>query len=72
MAFALKIPINSVYGMTSARFDNKFKDPRNIDNIVAKRGSLFMIDLKHFVQEQGFVVAHIKTDSIKIDATPRS
>ena len=71
MAFALKIPINSVYGMTSARFDNKFKDPRNIDNIVAKRGSLFMIDLKHFVQEQGFVVAHIKTDSIKIpDATP--
>jgi len=30
-----------------------------------------MIDLKHAVQEQGFTVAHIKTDSIKIpDATP--
>jgi hypothetical protein len=30
-----------------------------------------MLDLKHAVQEQGFVVAHIKTDSIKIpDATP--
>lgn len=29
-----------------------------------------MIDLKHYVQEQGFTVAHIKTDSIKIpDAT---
>lgn len=30
-----------------------------------------MIDLKHAVQEQGFTVAHIKTDSIKIpEATP--
>ena len=50
---------------------NAFKDPRNVDNIVAKRGALFMVDLKHFVQEQGFDVAHIKTDSIKIPrATP--
>lgn len=68
---ALKTVINSVYGLTSAKFDNAFRDPRNIDNIVAKRGALFMIDLKHAVQEKGFVVAHIKTDSIKIpDATP--
>lgn len=68
---ALKTVINSVYGLTAARFDNSFKDPRNIDNIVAKRGALFMIDLKHFVQSHGFTVAHIKTDSIKIpDATP--
>lgn len=68
---ALKIVINSVYGLTSAKFDNAFRDPRNKDNIVAKRGALFMIDLKHAVQEQGFVVAHIKTDSIKIpNATP--
>ena len=30
-----------------------------------------MIDLKHAVQDRGFTVAHIKTDSIKIpDATP--
>lgn len=71
LSYALKIVINIVYGLTSARFDNSFKDPRNIDNIVAKRGALFMIDLKHAVQEQGFTVAHIKTDSIKIpDATP--
>jgi len=71
LAYALKIVINIVYGLTSAKFDNDFKDPRNIDNIVAKRGALFMIDLKHFVQEQGFTVAHIKTDSIKIpNATP--
>ena len=68
---ALKIPINSVYGLTSAKFKNPFKDPRNIDNIVAKRGALFMVNLKHEVQARGFTVAHIKTDSIKIpNATP--
>ena len=49
LSYALKIPINAVYGMTSAKFENKFKDPRNIDNIVAKRGALFMIDLKYAV-----------------------
>jgi len=63
---ALKIAINSVYGLTSAKFDNPFHDPRNKDNIVAKRGALFMINLKHEVQAKGFTVAHIKTDSIKI------
>lgn len=68
---ALKIAINSVYGLTSASFSNPFRDPRNIDNIVAKRGALFMTDLKFAVQEKGFTVAHIKTDSIKIpNATP--
>ena len=66
LAYALKIAINSVYGLTSAKFDNPCRDPRNIDNIVAKRGALFMVDLKHAVQEKGFIVAHIKTDSIKI------
>lgn len=71
LAQALKIAINSVYGLTSAGFDNPFRDKRNIDNIVAKRGALFMVNLKHAVQDRGFTVAHIKTDSIKIpDATP--
>ena len=63
---ALKIVINSVYGMTSAKFDNKFKHPDNIDNIVAKRGALFMVDLKFAIEEQGYQVCHIKTDSVKI------
>ena len=68
---ALKIAINSVYGLTAANFDNPFHDPRNVDNIVAKRGALFMINLKHMVQKLGYKVAHVKTDSIKIpDATP--
>ena len=71
LAQALKIAINSVYGLTSANFENPFRDARNKDNIVAKRGALFMINLKHEVQKRGYTVAHIKTDSIKIpDATP--
>lgn len=71
LSYALKIVINIVYGLTSAKFDNAFRDPRNIDNIVAKRGALFMIELKHAVQEQGFQVVHIKTDSIKIPNATR-
>ena len=66
LSYALKIVINIVYGLTSARFDNPFRDIRNRDNIVAKRGALFMVDLKEAVQDRGFTVAHIKTDSIKI------
>ena len=66
LADALKLVINSVYGFTTATFDNPFKDPRNIDNIVAKRGALFMVDLKEEVEKRGYTVAHIKTDSIKI------
>ena len=71
LANALKIAINSVYGLTAANFPNAFRDPRNKDNIVAKRGALFMVDLQEAVEACGFTVAHIKTDSIKIpNATP--
>lgn len=71
LANALKIAINSVYGLTSAKFENPFRDPRNEDNIVAKRGALFMIALKHRLIDMGYTVAHIKTDSIKLpNATP--
>lgn len=71
LAQALKIVINSIYGLTAANFDNPFRDVRNKDNIVAKRGALFMINLKYEVQKRGFTVAHVKTDSIKIpNATP--
>ena len=66
LSYALKIVINIVYGLTSASFTNAFRDPRNIDNIVAKRGALFMIELKNFVEEMGYEWVHIKTDSIKI------
>ncbi len=66
LANALKTAINSVYGLTDAGFENPFRDIRNKDNIVAKRGALFMVNLKNEVQKRGFTVAHIKTDSIKI------
>lgn len=66
LAYALKIIINIVYGLTSAKFKNKFYDPRNIDNIVAKRGALFMIDLKNALIKEGYPPIHIKTDSVKI------
>ena len=71
LANALKTVVNSVYGLTSASFENPFRDPRNIDNIVAKRGALFMTLLTKEVQKRGYVVCHNKTDSIKIpNATP--
>ena len=68
---ALKIPINAVYGLTSAKFKNRCRDPRNVDNIVAKRGALFMITLRDEVRKLGYEVVHVKTDSVKIpNATP--
>ena len=71
LANALKTVVNAVYGQTKASYPCAFRDDRNVDNIVAKRGALFMTLLKSEVQKRGFIVAHIKTDSIKIpDATP--
>lgn len=71
LTYALKICINQVYGLTSAKFANKFRDPRNVDNIVAKRGELFMLKLLEQLsvwesdrQKQAW--CHVKTDSIKL------
>ena len=70
LAQALKIAINSVYGLTAASFDNPFRDVRNKNNIVALRGALFMRTLQDEVEGRGFKIVAIKTDSIKIaDAT---
>ena len=74
IANALKIAINSVYGLTSASFDNPFNnfgynekgEYLNRNNIVALRGALFMINLKNELQSRGVKVIHIKTDSIKV------
>lgn len=66
LAQALKIAINSVYGLTSAKFDNPFKDERNVNNEVALRGSLFMRTLQDEVESRGYKIVAIKTDSIKI------
>ena len=66
LAQALKIAINSVYGLTAANFDNPFRDIRNKNNIVALRGALFMKTLQDEVESRGFEIVAIKTDSIKI------
>jgi len=66
LAYALKIALNSAYGLTSASFKNAMRDSRNVNNIVALRGALFMRTLQDEVQNRGFKVIHIKTDSIKI------
>ena len=68
---ALKLVLNSTYGIAAATFDNPLRDKRDVNNIIALRGALFMRTLQDEVTERGYTVAHIKTDSIKIpNATP--
>ena len=66
LSLALKLILNSLYGWCAATFPCEFKDPRDLDNIVAKRGALFMITLKNEVEKMGYEVIHCKTDSIKV------
>lgn len=63
---ALKLVLNSTYGIAAATFANPLADPRDINNIIALRGALFMRTLQDEVTARGFTVVHIKTDSIKI------
>jgi len=72
---AEKIAINAVYGLTAQierdGYQSPFRDKRNKDNIVAKRGALFMVDLLEEVKARGGHPIHCKTDSIKVvDPTP--
>jgi hypothetical protein len=66
LAYALKIALNSQYGLTSTRYDVPQRDPRNVNNIVALRGALFIKTLQDAVTDKGYLVVHCKTDSIKI------
>ena len=66
LAQAIKIALNSCYGLTAAKFNNPMHDPRNVNNIVALRGALFMRTLQDEVESRGFKIVAIKTDSIKI------
>ena len=71
LAQALKIAINSCYGLTSANFPNAMRDERNVNNIVALRGALFMKTLLDNLTSKGILVCHLKVDSMKIpNATP--
>lgn len=66
LAQALKIAINSVYGLTSANFPNAFKDSRNENNFIACRGAIFMKLLQDEVEAKGYKVPSVRTDSLKI------
>lgn len=66
LASALKLAANSCYGLTSASFENAFKDYRNVNNIVALRGALFMRTLQDEIRQTGHEIFHIRTDSAKI------
>lgn len=67
---AEKIAINAVYGLTAqkekADYQSIFRDTRNVDNIVAKRGSLFMADLLEALIARGDQPFSTKTDSVKV------
>ena len=68
---ALKLPLNAFFGISFASFPNAARDKRDINNIIALRGALFMKTLQDEVVSKGYTVVHIKTDSIKIpNATP--
>lgn len=68
---ALKLILNSTYGIAAATFDNPLRDPRDKNNIIALRGALFMRTLQDEITAKGYEVVHIKTDSVKVpNATP--
>ena len=71
LQLAIKLILNSTYGIAAATFPNPLADPRDRNNIIALRGALFMRTLQDEVNKKGFQVIHIKTDSIKVpNATP--
>lgn len=63
---AMKLVLNMAYGYTSGSFENPMRDSRNVNNIVALKGALFMVSLRDEVKSRGFKVISIKTDSIKV------
>ena len=63
---ALKLPLNQLYGISFTRYNLPTRHSRNINNIIALRGALFMKVLQDEVTDMGYKVIHIKTDSIKI------
>lgn len=68
---AIKLILNSSYGIAAATFKNPLADPRDRNNIIALRGALFMRTLQDEIETWGSHIVSIKTDSCKIpNATP--
>lgn len=66
LSSALKLPINSFYGLSSAGFPNPARDSRDKNNITALRGALFMRTLEEAIINEGYEVIAVRTDSVKI------
>ena len=66
LSSALKIPLNSFYGISTASYNNPARDSRDINNIIALRGALFMKTMFDEITSKGYKIFHVKTDSIKI------
>lgn len=66
LSAALKLPLNSFFGVSFASFENPARDSRDTNNIIALRGALFMKTLFDEVVSKGYQICHVKTDSIKI------
>lgn len=66
LSAALKLPLNAFYGISAASYPNPAKDSRDVNNIIALRGALFMKTLFDEVAAKGYEIVHIKTDSIKV------
>ena len=66
LSAALKLPLNSFFGVSFASFDNPARDSRDTNNIIALRGALFMKTLFDAVEAEGYKIVHVKTDSCKV------
>lgn len=66
LSAALKLPLNSFFGVSFANFDNPARDSRDQNNIIALRGALFMKTLFDEVVARGYKIIHVKTDSCKV------
>lgn len=62
----LKLCLNSLYGLSSASFDNFMKLPENETNLIANLGNIMMNELYQECIAKKYNVVHIKTDGIKI------
>ena len=62
----LKLPLNAFFGVSFATFQNPARDSRDVNNIIALRGALFMKTLFDEVEAKGYKIRHVKTDSVKV------
>ena len=63
---AIKLPLNQLFGVSFTKWETQARDSRDVEDIIACRGALFMKTLQDELEERGVHIVHIKTDSVKI------